>query len=59
MLLECRFLRQRAKFGVYFMLETYFDMERLCLVEKKMLEILSVSVEITIIKALKFSSEKL
>jgi len=57
--LECQFLRQRAKFGVYFMLETYFDMERLCLVEKKMLEILSVSVEITIIKALKFSGEKL
>ena len=55
MLLEFQFLRLRANFGVYFMLEADFDMLSLYLV----LENLSVSVEMRILKALQFSGGKL
>jgi len=54
-LLEFQFLRLRANFGVYFMLEADFDMLSLYLV----LENLSVSVEMRILKALQFSGGKL
>ena len=56
--LEFQFLRSRANFGVYFMLEALFAMQSLFLVEK-MLENLCVSVEIGILKELKFSGGKL
>jgi len=56
-LLQCRFLRPRANFGAYFMLDAYcFDMLIVHLVEEVMGK-LSVSVEIRILKALKFSGE--
>jgi len=57
-LLKYQFLRLRANFGVYFVLDAYFDVLSLYLVEK-MLENLSVSVEIRILKARKFLGGKL
>jgi len=56
-LLEFLFLHLRANSGINLMLEAYFDMLSLYLV-KVMLENLSMSVEIRILKALQFSCGK-
>jgi len=55
---KSQFLRPQASFGVLFILEAYFDMLSLNLVEKG-LGSLSMGVEIGILKALKFSGDKL
>ena len=57
-LLVLQFLRLRANFDVYLMLKAYFGIKSSSLVEKR-LENLSLSVEIRILKALKYSGRNI